>query len=81
MSQTATLPENGKADLAQFGGRKAIETKPATGLRLNLGAGTTHLDGFTNLDRKTGQEVYPLPYEDGSVAAQGWASQRSASSG
>lgn len=41
-------------------------SQPAA-LRLNLGAGNTHLDGFTNLDRKTGQEVYPLPYDDGTV--------------
>jgi FkbM family methyltransferase len=36
-------------------------------LRLNLGAGGTHLSGFTNVDRKLDTEVYPLPYEDGSV--------------
>jgi len=29
-------------------------------IRLNLGAGDMPLEGYTNLDRKTGQEVYPL---------------------
>lgn len=36
-------------------------------MKLNLGAGAVPLDGYENLDRKTGQEVYPLPYEDASV--------------
>ncbi len=36
-------------------------------LRLNLGAGATTLPGFTNVDRKLGTEVYPLPYPDSSV--------------
>ena len=36
-------------------------------LRLNLGAGAVPLDGYENLDRATGQEVYPLPYADGSA--------------
>ncbi len=39
----------------------------AAPLRLNLGAGRVKLDGFTAIDRKTGGEVYPLPYADGSV--------------
>lgn len=30
-------------------------------MRLNLGSGGTPLDGYENLDRKTGQEIYPLP--------------------
>lgn len=34
-------------------------------LKLNLGAGATVLEGYQNLDRKTGQEVYPLDYPDG----------------
>ena len=29
-------------------------------MKLNLGAGEQQLEGYTNLDRKTGQEVYPL---------------------
>lgn len=36
-------------------------------VRLNLGAGNVHLSGFTPIDRKTGGEVYPLPYPDNSV--------------
>ena len=36
-------------------------------MRLNLGAGGVPLDGYTSLDRKTGQEIYPLDYLDGSV--------------
>ena len=36
-------------------------------IRLNLGAGDSAIVGYINLDRKTGQEVYPLAYEDGSV--------------
>jgi len=35
--------------------------------RLNLGAGDKPLDGYINLDRKTGQECFPLAYDDGSV--------------
>jgi len=35
--------------------------------RLNLGAGDTSIDGFVNIDRKTGDEVYPLNYSDDSV--------------
>lgn len=36
-------------------------------LRLNLGGGLVPLPGYTNVDRKTGQEVYPLVYADGSA--------------
>lgn len=36
-------------------------------LKLNIGAGSTVIDGFTPIDRKLGQEAYPLPYEDNSV--------------
>lgn len=39
------------------------------GLRLNLGAGPNALDGWENLDLKSGQEVYPLSYPDASVDA------------
>lgn len=36
--------------------------------KLNLGGGLQKIPGFTNLDRKTGQEAYPLAsYSDGSV--------------
>ena len=28
--------------------------------KLNLGAGNTEIEGYENIDRKTGQEVYPL---------------------
>lgn len=36
-------------------------------LRLNLGAGNVPLSGYENLDRKTGQDVYPLAYPDNSA--------------
>lgn len=37
------------------------------GVRLNLGGGHVHLNGFVSIDRKEGQEVYPLAYADNSV--------------
>jgi len=36
-------------------------------VKLNLGAGDIPIDGYVNIDRKTGQEVYPLAYDDNSV--------------
>lgn len=36
-------------------------------LKLNIGAGSTVIDGYTPIDRKLGSEAYPLPYPDGSV--------------
>ena len=36
-------------------------------LRLNIGAGSIELPGFTPVDRKLGQEAFPLDYEDESV--------------
>ncbi len=36
-------------------------------VRLNLGAGDSHLEGFTPIDRKLGSEVYTLAYKDESV--------------
>ena len=36
-------------------------------VRLNLGAGDSHLEGFKPIDRKLGSEVYPLAYNDESV--------------
>ena len=36
-------------------------------VRLNLGAGETKIDGFTALDRKQGQEVFPLEFPDNTV--------------
>lgn len=36
-------------------------------IRLNLGSGSAPLAGYENLDRKTGQEVYPLNYGDSTV--------------
>jgi predicted SAM-dependent methyltransferase len=36
-------------------------------VRLNLGAGAAAIDGYTSIDRKDGQEVYPLAYDDNSV--------------
>lgn len=36
-------------------------------VRLNIGAGNTVIEGWTPIDRKFGQEAYPLQYEDNSV--------------
>lgn len=36
-------------------------------VRLNVGGGNTHLTGFLNVDRKDGQEAYPLSHADNSV--------------
>jgi predicted SAM-dependent methyltransferase len=36
-------------------------------VKLNIGAGDTQIDGFTPIDRKFGQEAYPLQYADNSV--------------
>jgi SAM-dependent methyltransferase len=36
-------------------------------VRLNIGAGDVPIDGFTSVDRKNGQEAYPLGYADDSV--------------
>ena len=39
-------------------------------IRLNLGGGTVAVPGYTNIDRKTGGEAYPLTgYADGTVDA------------
>lgn len=35
--------------------------------KLNIGAGTTEIEGFTAIDRKLGTEAYPLEYADNSV--------------
>lgn len=39
-----------------------------TDIKLNIGAGSTVIDGFTPIDRKLGSEAYPLPYPDDSVS-------------
>jgi predicted SAM-dependent methyltransferase len=39
-----------------------------TEIKLNIGAGSTVIEGFTPIDRKLGSEAFPLPYEDGSVS-------------
>lgn len=36
-------------------------------VKLNIGAGDTVIDGFTPIDRKFGQEAFPLQYADDSV--------------
>lgn len=36
-------------------------------MKFNLGAGSCPLDGYDNLDRKTGQEIYPLACADGAA--------------
>lgn len=37
-------------------------------IKLNIGAGSTVIEGFTPIDRKFGSEAFPLPYPDGSVS-------------
>jgi len=37
-------------------------------IKLNIGAGSTVIEGFTPIDRKLGSEAYPLPYPDGSIS-------------
>jgi predicted SAM-dependent methyltransferase len=36
-------------------------------LRINVGAGSVRLDGWTGVDRLSGQEAYPLPFPDSSA--------------
>lgn len=36
-------------------------------LKLNLGSGASIIDGFQNVDRKTGREVFPLDFQTGSA--------------
>jgi len=36
-------------------------------VRLNIGAGDSQIPGFTPIDRKNGQEAYPLNYPDNSI--------------
>ena len=36
-------------------------------MKLNIGAGTVEIEGFTPVDRRVGLEAYPLTYADGSV--------------
>lgn len=37
-------------------------------IKLNIGAGSTVIEGFTAIDRKLGTEAFPLKYPDGSVS-------------
>jgi len=37
-------------------------------MKLNLGGGCIPIEGYVELDRKTGQEIYPLDYGDATVA-------------
>lgn len=39
-----------------------------TDIKLNIGAGSTVIEGFTPIDRKFGNEAFPLPYPDGSIS-------------
>ena len=39
-----------------------------TDIKLNIGAGSTVIDGFTPIDRKLGTEAFPLDYPDNSVS-------------
>lgn len=47
--------------------RNTDERKNMERLKLNLGSGDCPIEGYVNIDRKTGQEAYPLAYEDNSV--------------
>jgi len=38
-----------------------------TGIKLNIGAGKSEIDGYTPIDRMFGSEAYPLEYADGTV--------------
>lgn len=38
-------------------------------MKLDLGAGPVSPEGYTPLGRRHGSEIYPLPYEDGSIEA------------
>jgi len=44
-----------------------MTTAEATELKLNIGSGGKALDGYTNIDKATGGEAYPLAYDDDSV--------------
>lgn len=37
-------------------------------MKLNIGAGSTVIDGYTPIDRKLGSEAFPLPYPDESIS-------------
>ncbi len=48
--------------------RSKAKAKPLPSiLKLNLGSGNTPIKGYVNLDRKSGQEIYPLDYPDNSA--------------
>lgn len=66
MQAVAEPLANGKAESNGYAIHE-WEIPPEQPLRLNLGAGAIDLPGFTPIDRKTGGEVYPLDYPDGSV--------------
>ena len=36
-------------------------------MKLNIGSGGVHIDGFESVDRRNGLEAYPLAYEDNSI--------------
>jgi FkbM family methyltransferase len=59
--------QNGKATAPMNRLSESGHTPEGQPTRLNLGAGGTHLTGFTNVDRKLDTEVYPLPYPDDSI--------------
>ena len=45
--------------------REAIER--AKMLKLNLGSGTNNIDGYINIDKRYGQDAYPLDFDDESA--------------
>lgn len=49
-------------------GRTGLLSEGGEGLvKLNIGAGDTHIDGYTPIDIKSGIDAAQLPYEDGTV--------------
>ena len=46
---------------------KELNADPKVSLKLNLGSGNFPAPGYENLDIKTGDTIFPLQYEDGSL--------------
>jgi len=66
------LPEGHGPTAKGFDGGALAESldtalKTSGPVRLNLGAGATEIEGYEPIDRKNGQEVYPLECDDNSV--------------
>ncbi len=66
-TQTPTEPYAGTNDDFYHAAQCAAASLKTEPLRLNLGCGEFPLPGYLNLDRKQGQEAYPLELPDESV--------------